>query len=93
MRHMKAQVCDVNKALLSVHRVVQAGNKVVFSASGKALYKASRQEKRCRWRKRRDVHVETLGESPQRASSGGSVRPRNSGVVADAWASAASATR
>ena len=34
MRHMKAQVCDVNKALLSVHRVVQAGNRVVFSASG-----------------------------------------------------------
>ena len=34
MRHMKAQVCDVNKALLSVHRVAQAGNRVVFSASG-----------------------------------------------------------
>ena len=34
MRHMKAQVCDVNKALLSVHRAVQAGNRVVFSASG-----------------------------------------------------------
>ena len=33
-RHMKAQVCDVNKALLSVHRVVQAGNRVVFSTSG-----------------------------------------------------------
>ena len=27
---MKAQVCDVNKALLSVKRIVQAGNKVVF---------------------------------------------------------------
>ena len=34
MRHMKAHVCDVNKALLSVHRVVQTGNRVVFSASG-----------------------------------------------------------
>ena len=33
-RHKKAQVCDVNKALLAVHRVVQAGNRVVFSASG-----------------------------------------------------------
>ena len=45
--------------------------------------------------KRRDVHVETLCESPgfQRASSGGSVRPRSSGVVADTWASAASTTR
>ena len=34
MRQMKAQVCDVNKALLSVHRVVQAGNRVVFSPQG-----------------------------------------------------------
>jgi len=33
-RHMKSQVCEVNKALLSVHRCVQAGNKVVFAASG-----------------------------------------------------------
>ena len=33
-RQMKAQVCEVNKALLSVHRVVQAGNRVVFAASG-----------------------------------------------------------
>ena len=33
-RQMKAQVCEVNKALLSVHRVAQAGNRVVFSASG-----------------------------------------------------------
>ena len=31
---MKSQVCEVNKALLSVHRCVQAGNKVVFAASG-----------------------------------------------------------
>jgi len=33
-RQMRAQVCEVNKALLSVHRVVQAGNRVVFAASG-----------------------------------------------------------
>ena len=33
-RHMRAQACEVNKALLSVHRVVQAGNRVVFAASG-----------------------------------------------------------
>ena len=33
-RQMKAQVCEVNKPLLSVHRVVQAGNRVVLSASG-----------------------------------------------------------
>jgi len=29
-RRMKAQVCDVNKALLSVTRMVEAGNRVVF---------------------------------------------------------------
>ena len=33
-RHMRSQVCDVNRALLSVHRCVQAGNRVVFAASG-----------------------------------------------------------
>jgi len=33
-RAMKAQACDVNKALWSVHRVVQAGSRVVFAASG-----------------------------------------------------------
>ena len=35
---MKSQVCEVNKAPLSVHRCVcvcaQAGNKVVFAAAG-----------------------------------------------------------
>ena len=29
-RSITAQVCDVNKALLSVHRVKKAGNRVVF---------------------------------------------------------------
>ena len=29
-RMMKAQVCEVNKALLSVKKVTQAGNRVVF---------------------------------------------------------------
>ena len=33
-RQMRAQVCDANKALLNVHRVVQAGNRVVFASSG-----------------------------------------------------------
>ena len=31
---MKAQVCDVNKALLSVREMAQAGNRVVFDADG-----------------------------------------------------------
>jgi hypothetical protein len=34
MRHMKLQVCDVNKSLLSVRRVTQAGNRVVFENGG-----------------------------------------------------------
>ena len=33
-RNITAQVCDVNKALLSVKKVVGAGNKVVFDDSG-----------------------------------------------------------
>ena len=33
-RKMCAQVCAVNKALLSVSRMVQAGNRVVFEQSG-----------------------------------------------------------
>ena len=33
-RSITAQLCEVNKALLSVSRMVQAGNKVVFSGSG-----------------------------------------------------------
>jgi len=34
VRRMKAQVCSVNKALLSVKRVLQAGNRVVFDTRG-----------------------------------------------------------
>ena len=34
MRQMRVQVCDVDKALLSVRRVAQAGSRVVFSAQG-----------------------------------------------------------
>ena len=33
-RNMTAQVCDINKALLSVKRVVKAGNRVVFDEDG-----------------------------------------------------------
>ena len=33
-RNLKAQVCDVNKALLSVSKLVQMGNKVVFDGEG-----------------------------------------------------------
>ena len=37
VRAIKAQVCEVNKALLSASRMVQAGNRVVFSKSGSAV--------------------------------------------------------
>ena len=33
-RGMTAQVCDVNKALLSVKKMVKAGNRVVFEPNG-----------------------------------------------------------
>ena len=33
-RGLTAQVCDVNKALLSVRKMVHAGNRVVFDADG-----------------------------------------------------------
>ena len=33
-RTMTAQVCDVNKALWSVKRVVKAGNRMVFDEDG-----------------------------------------------------------
>ena len=33
-RRMKVQVTEVNKALLSVSRIVQAGNRVVFDEEG-----------------------------------------------------------
>ena len=33
-RKMTAQVCDVNKALLSVRKMVQAGHSIVFSKNG-----------------------------------------------------------
>ena len=33
-RNLKAQVCDVNKALLSVNRLLQMGHRVVFDDTG-----------------------------------------------------------
>ena len=34
LRNLKVQVCDVNKALLSVKKVINAGNRVVFDGEG-----------------------------------------------------------
>ena len=33
-RNITAQVCEVNKGLLSVHKIVQQGNRVVFDKQG-----------------------------------------------------------
>ena len=44
-RTITAQVCDVNKALLSVRKVMAAGNKVVFDAEGSYIEDKSTGEK------------------------------------------------
>ena len=44
-RSLKAQMCDVNKALLSVHKLVQAGNRVVFDESGSYIEDRTTHEK------------------------------------------------
>ena len=45
MRKMTAQVCEVNKALLSVSKVVNAGNRVVFEAEGSYVQDRTTMEK------------------------------------------------
>ena len=45
IRGMTAQVCEVNKALLSVKRAVQAGNRVVFEPEGSYIEDLSTGEK------------------------------------------------
>ena len=42
---IRAQVCEVNKALLSVRRLVEAGNRVVFDAGGSYIEDIYRGEK------------------------------------------------
>ena len=44
-RSLKAQVCDVNKALLSVHKLVRAGNRVVFEGEGSYIEDQTTKEK------------------------------------------------
>ena len=44
-REVAAQICDVNKAVLSVKKVIQAGNKVVFDSEGRYI-----EDKHKRWR-------------------------------------------
>ena len=43
--NFEPQACDVNKALLSVSRMVQAGNTVVFSKSGSYVEDESTRER------------------------------------------------
>ena len=42
---LTAQVCDVNKALLSVHKMVAAGNRVVFDKEGSYIEHTGSKEK------------------------------------------------
>ena len=44
-RKLVAQVCDVNKALLSVSRVTNSGSKVVFDSSGSYIEDKNTGEK------------------------------------------------
>ena len=44
-RHITAQVCEVNKGLLSVHRIVQAGNRVIFDPKGSYIEDAKTGDK------------------------------------------------
>ena len=45
VRSITAQVCDVNKALLSVKKVVAAGNRVVFDQTGSYIEDTQSGEK------------------------------------------------
>ena len=45
IKSLTAQVCDVNKALLSVRRIVENGHKVVFDQSGSYIEDKSSGEK------------------------------------------------
>ncbi|MDA8582759.1 hypothetical protein N9L68_00970 [bacterium] len=68
LRRMKVQVCDVNKPLLSVRRVTQAGNRVVFEKDGGWIEDTSSGEKL--WLKEKDgmyllkLWVQKGGKSP-----------------------------
>ena len=44
-RSIRAQVCDVSKPLLSVSRLVRAGNSVIFSAQGSYIEDGQTGEK------------------------------------------------
>ena len=56
-RCVVAQVCDVNKPLMSVKKIARHGNRVVFDEDGS--YIESNIVVR---RKRRPVHTQDLGE-------------------------------
>ena len=44
-RNITAQVCDVNKALLSVKKIIAAGNRVTFDEEGSFIEDKSSGEK------------------------------------------------
>ena len=69
LRKMRVQVCDVNKALLSVRRVTQAGNRVVFDEDGGWIEDKVTGQKM--WMREKDgqyllkLWVKRSGEPPQ----------------------------
>ena len=44
-RQMKAQVCDINEGLLSVSKIVEKGNRVVFDPKGSYIEDLRTQER------------------------------------------------
>ena len=44
-RNIRVQVCDVNKALLSVKKVIAAGNRVIFDEDGSYIEDKATAEK------------------------------------------------
>ena len=45
MRNVTAQVCEVNKALMSVRKVIVAGNRVIFDEEGSYIESKSTGER------------------------------------------------
>ena len=55
VRKVTAQVCDVNKALMSVSKMVAAGNRVVFGGDeGDYIEDKVSGERECGWRTKED---------------------------------------
>ena len=62
-RKMTTQICEVNKALLSVRRVASAGNRVVFDDSGSHIEDKQTGASDVDGGEEWHVHIEVVGEA------------------------------